>query len=182
MKLIKQKKEMSTTKIIYGLYGDDDDLMHGVKAFNDKGIKINEVYTPFPVHGLDKALGLKKTRISDAAFFYAVYGVSIGALVTYYTMIRDWPQNIGGKPSFDWGHNMPAFVVPMFELMVFCAAHLMSLTYLVRNKMYPGAKPQNPDPRTTDDKFLMEFITDDVETVKQVLIDTGVEEITVKDA
>lgn len=60
MKLIKQKKEMSTTKRIYGLYGDDDDLMHGVKLFRDKGIEIAEVYTPFPVHGLDKALGLKK--------------------------------------------------------------------------------------------------------------------------
>jgi hypothetical protein len=68
----------------------------------------------------------------------------------------------------------------MFELMVFCAAHMMSLTFLVRNKMYPGAPAQNPDPRTTDDKFMMEFVTDDVESVKQLLIDTGVEEITVK--
>ena len=182
MKLIKQKKEMSTTKIIYGLYGDDDDLMHGVKAFNDKGIKINEVYTPFPVHGLDKALGLRKTRISDAAFIYACYGVTIGITLTAWIMNHDWPQNIGGKPSFDWFHNMGAFGVPMFELMVFCSAHLMSLTFLVRNKMYPGAKPQNPDPRTTDDKFMMEFVSDDVETIKQLLIDTGVEEITVKDA
>ena len=48
--------------------------------------------------------------------------------------------------------------------------------------MYPGCPPQNPDPRTTDDKFMMEFVTDDVDAVKQVLIDTGVEEITVKDA
>ena len=182
MKLIKQKKEMSTTKIIYGLYGDDDDLMHGVKAFNDKGIKINEVYTPFPVHGLDKALGLRKTRISDAAFIYACYGVAIGITLTAWIMNHDWPQNIGGKPSFDWFHNMGAFVDPMFELMVFCSAHLMSLTFLVRNKMYPGAKPQNPDARTTDDKFMMEFVSDDVETIKQLLIDTGVEEITVKDA
>ena len=69
MKLIKQKKKkMSTTKIIYGIYADDDDLLDGVKAFNDKGIAINEVYTPFPVHGLDTALGLRKTRLSDAAF------------------------------------------------------------------------------------------------------------------
>lgn len=182
MKLIKQKKEMSTTKIIYGLYGDDDDLMHGVKAFTDKGISINEVYTPFPVHGLDKALGLKKTRISDAAFIYACYGVTIGITLTAYIMNHDWPQNIGGKPSFTWINNFPAFIDPMFELMVFCSAHLMSLTFLVRNKMYPGAKPQNPDPRTTDDKFMMEFVSDDVETIKQLLIDTGVEEITVKDA
>lgn len=182
MKLIKQKKEMSTTKIVYGLYADDDDLMNGVKAFRDKGIEITEVYTPFPVHGLDKALGLKKTRISDAAFIYAVYGVTIGALATWYMMNHDWPQNIGGKPAFWWAHNMPAFVVPMFELMVFCAAHMMSLTFLVRNKMYPGAAPQNPDPRTTDDKFMMEFVSEDVETIKQMLIETGVEEITVKDA
>ena len=183
MKLIKQKKKkMSTTKKVYGIYADDDDLLNGVHAFNDKGIKIDEVYTPFPVHGLDKALGLKKTRISDAAFIYAVYGVTIGILVTWYTMNRDWPQNIGGKPAFEWSRNMPAFVVPMFELMVFCAAHMMSLTFLVRNKMYPGCPPQNPDPRTTDDKFMMKFVTDDVESVKQILIDTGVEEITVKDA
>lgn len=173
---------MSTTKIIYGLYGDDDDLMHGVKVFRERGINISEVYTPFPVHGLDKALGLKKTRISDAAFLYAVYGLCIGGFTTWYMMNHDWPQNIGGKPAFDWAHNMPAFVVPMFELMVFCAAHLMSLTYLFRNKMYPGAKPQNPDPRTTDDKFLIEFVSSDVETIKNLLIQTGVEEITVKDA
>ena len=173
---------MNTTKIIYGIYADDDDLMSGVRAFNEKGISINEVYTPFPVHGLDVALGLKKTRISDAAFIYAVYGVLVGSLITYYTMNHDWPMNIGGKPAFDWFHNMPAFVVPMFELMVFCAAHMMSLTFLFRNKMYPGAAAQNPDPRTTDDKFMMEFISDDVDAIKQVLIDTGVEEITVKDA
>ncbi|MDR2206099.1 MAG: DUF3341 domain-containing protein [Flavobacteriaceae bacterium] len=173
---------MSTTKIIYGLYADDADLMNGVKTFRDKGIKINEVYTPFPVHGLDEALGLKKTRISDAAFIYACYGVGIGVLITWYMMNHDWPMNIGGKPAFDWAHNMPAFVVPLFELMVFSAAHMMVITFLIRNKMYPGCEPQNPDPRTTDDKFMVEFVTEDVESVKQVLIETGVEEITVKDA
>lgn len=172
---------MNTIKRIYGLYSDDDDLMYAVKSFREQGIEIEEVYTPFPVHGLDKALGLRKTRISDAAFLYACYGISIGALTTWYMMNHDWPQNIGGKPSFWWGHNMPAFVVPMFELMVFCAAHLMSLTFLFRNKMYLGAEAQNPDPRTTDDKFLMEFVTEDVEKVKNLLIQTGVEEITVKD-
>lgn len=173
---------MSTTKRIYGLYGDDDDLLHAIKAFNDKGIKITEVYTPFPVHGLDKALGLKKAKVSEAAFWYGVYGVTIAVLTTWYMMNHDWPQVIGGKPAFDWAHNMPAFVVIMFELMVFCSAHLMSLTFLYVNKLYPGAKPQNPDPRTTDDKFMIEFVSNDLDKIKQLLIDTGVEEITVKDA
>lgn len=173
---------MNTTKIIYGLYADDDDLMNGVHSLRKKGIDIAEVYTPFPVHGLDKALGLKKTRISDAAFGYAVYGLLIGGLVTWYTMNHDWPQNIGGKPAFTWAENMPAFVVPMFELMVFSAAHMMSLTFFARNKMYPMAPAQNPDPRTTDDKFMIEIHADNIEDIKQIFIETGVEEITVKDA
>jgi len=56
----------------------------------------------------------------------------------------------------------------------------MSLTYLVRNKMYPGAKAKNPDPRTTDDKFLIEIATSDVEKIKNVFVETGAEEVTVK--
>lgn len=171
---------MSTTKIIYGLYGDDDDMLHGIEVLQKKGVSINEVYTPFPVHGLDKLLELRKTRISDAAFFYGLYGTTLASVLTWFVMIYDWPQNIGGKPSFAWGLNMPAFVPVMFELTVFCAAHLMSITYLVRNGMFPGAKEQNPDPRTTDDKFLVEIHSDDVDNIKTILIETGVEEITVK--
>lgn len=173
---------MSTIKKIFGLFGDDDDMMNAVKACSAKGIAIAEVYTPFPVHGLDKALGLKKTRISDAAFIYAVYGLTLGSILTWYVMNHDWPQDIGGKPAFTWAQNMPAFVVPMFELTVFCAAHMMCITFLIRNKMYPSCPPQNPDPRTTDDKFMIEFLSEDIDSIKQILVDTGVEEITIKDA
>lgn len=170
-----------STKTIYGLYGDDDDLLHGVNELQNKGIDIKEVYTPFPVHGLDKALKLKKTRISDIAFAYGVYGFFFASTLTWYIMIRDWPQNIGGKPSFAWYLNVPAFIPVMFELTVFCTAHLMSITFLFRNKMFPGAKAQNPDPRTTDDKFLVEIESDDVDNVKEVLVNTGVEEISIKE-
>lgn len=170
-----------STKTIYGLYADDDELMKAVKTFNQKGISINEVYTPFPVHGLDSALGLKKTRISDMAFLYGLFGVTVAGLLTWFTMIRDWPVDIGGKPAFTWLENMPAFVPTMFEMTVFCAAHMMVITYLIRCKLYPGAKPQNPDPRTTDDKFLMEIVSNDVDKIKEAFIETGAEEITVKD-
>lgn len=155
---------MQDTKILYGLYDDDDVLLHGIKELRDKGIKIKDVYTPFPVHGLDHALGLKPSRLSEIAFCYGVFGLSLATFMTWYIMNYDWPQDIGGKPSvtngstFDgWIHNMPAFVPVMFELTVFCTAHLMVLTYLFRNKLFPGAKPQNPDVRTTDDKFMVEI-------------------------
>jgi len=81
--------------------------------------------------------------------------------MTWYMLIHDWSMNIGGKPNFNWFMNMPAFIPVTFELTVFCAAHGMVLSYLLVNKLYPGRKPHNPDPRSTDDKFIMEIQTSD---------------------
>jgi hypothetical protein len=74
----------------------------------------------------------------------------------YYIMIADWPQNIGGKPSFSFLENMPAFVPIMFEMTVFFAAHLMVITFYLRSRLWPFKEAENPDPRTTDDHFFME--------------------------
>lgn len=150
---------MATTKnkqIISALYDDDDILLKGIKDLRDKGFHVEEVYSPFPIHGLDPVMGLKRTRIAIAAFLYGALGLTTAISLSYGMMIVDWPMNIGGKPSFTWGENLPAFIPIMFELTVFFAAHLMVWTYFVRNGIYPGRKAQNPDPRTTDDKFLME--------------------------
>ncbi|MFV0530806.1 MAG: DUF3341 domain-containing protein [Flavobacteriales bacterium] len=179
---------MKNTKTLYGLYNDDDVLMDGIHHLQEKGVKIKDVYTPFPVHGLDHALGLKKTRLSDLAFCYGVFGLCLSIFMTWYIMTYDWSQDIGGKPSVHpegsiqaWFRNMPAFVPVMFELTVFCAAHLMCLTYLFRNKLFPGAKPQNPDVRTTDDMFMVEInVEDNQEEIIQVLKDSGVVEISTK--
>lgn len=172
---------MSNNKLVRGLYNDDDVLLSGVKEIKSQGIEIKEVYSPFPIHGLDKALGLKDTRLAIAAFIYGITGTSLAILLTWYTMIDDWPMIIGGKPNFSFYENMPSFVPIMFELTVFCAAHLMVLTFLARGGYYPGQKAKNPDKRTTDDHFLMEIeITEDqtAEQIKSVLSSTGAIEIT----
>jgi hypothetical protein len=91
-----------------------------------------------------------------------------------YMMIVDWPQNIGGKPSFSYAENMPAFVPIMFELTVFFAAHLMVITFYLRSKIGPFVKAQNPDPRTTDNMFLMEVAVDgDEKELNDFLVKTG---------
>ena len=72
-------------------------------------------------------------------------------------MIVDWPMNIGGKPNFTYLDNILAFIPITFEFTVLCAAHGMAITYLLINKTLPGMPAQNPDPRTTDDKFVMEI-------------------------
>jgi len=103
-------------------------------------------------------------------------------LMIYNIMIIDWPMNIGGKPNFTFYQNMPAFVPIMFECTVLFAGHLMSLTYFFRNKLYPGATTMSPDPRTTDDKFLMEFVVNNNEAeIKKILKATGATEINEKE-
>jgi hypothetical protein len=148
---------MSSSKVIHAFYNDDEVVLDAVKKVKAANHHIEEVFCPFPVHGLDKAMGLAPTRIAITSFMYGITGLGIAIWLTYYTMIADWPQDIGGKPSFSWGENMPAFVPIMFEMTVFFAAHLMVITFYMRSRIWPFKKAENPDPRTTDDHFLMEI-------------------------
>ena len=163
-----------SNKVIHAIFDDDDVLLSAVKKVREAKYEIEEVFTPFPVHGLEKAMGLKNTRIAITAFIYGLIGISFAVWMMNYMMIVDWPQNIGGKPNFSYAENMPAFVPIMFELTVFFAAHLMVITFYFRSKIGPFVKASNPDPRTTDDKFLMEVVVDGSEKeITDLLKDSG---------
>jgi hypothetical protein len=173
-------------KIIHAIFDDEQDVLTVVKDLKDSNIVVNEVYSPFPIHGLDPILGLKETRMAITAFIYGCIGLSFGGLLIYYIMIsgvgKSWPMNIGGKPNSTFYHNLPSFVPIIFECTVLFAAHLMSITYLIRNKLYPGSKSKSPDPRTTDDKFLVEiFYNEDKNNIVRLLEKSNVTEINEKD-
>ncbi|WP_147678315.1 DUF3341 domain-containing protein [Algibacter pacificus] len=173
---------MEASKVIHAIYTDDDVLMSAVKKVKAERFHIEEIYTPFPVHGLDKAMGLAPTRIAITAFIYGLIGLTVATVMMNFIMIEDWPQNIGGKPSFSYIENMPAFVPIMFELTVFFAAHLMVLTFYLRSRMWPFKSAENPDPRTTDDHFLMEIaVNGNEEGLKSLLAETGAVEINLVD-
>ena len=153
-----------SNKVIYAIYNDDDVLMNAVKKTRAAHHHIEEVFTPFPVHGLDKAMGLAPTRLAICAFLYGCVGISVATTMMSYIMIHDWPQDIGGKPSFSFIQNMPSFVPIMFEMTVFFAAHLIVITFYMRSRLWPFKEAENPDVRTTDDHFLMEVSVNDNET------------------
>lgn len=144
-------------KIVYAMYDDDDVTKDAASKLVADGIEVKEVYSPFPIHGIDPIIGVKKTRLAINAFLYGLTGLTLALLGMKYFMINDWPMNIGGKPSFSMIENLPAFIPISFEFTVLCAAHGMALTYFFRNGTLPGMPASNPDPRTTDDKFVMEF-------------------------
>ena len=145
-----------SNKVIYAMYNDDDVLMDAVVKTRAAHHHIEEIFCPFPVHGLDKAMGLAPTRLGICAFIYGLIGLAFATWMMNFMMIEDWPQDIGGKPSFSFIQNMPAFVPIMFELTVFFAAHLMVITFYMRSRIWPFKDAENPDVRTTDDHFLME--------------------------
>ena len=170
-------------KFIHAIYDDDDKLLHAVKDLKTNKITIEEVFTPFPVHGLDHVLDLKPTRIAIAAFLYGCIGLTFGLLMINYIMIVDWPQNIGGKPSFSLLENLPAFVPVIFELTVFFAGHLMVITFYLRSRLWPFKKAENPIPETTDDKFLIQIpIYGNESKIKSILKKTDLFKMLVIDA
>ncbi len=166
------------TKVLHAYFNDDDVLLHAVREVKAAKHHIDEVFCPFPVHGLDKALGLAPTRIAITSFIYGCVGLIVAVLMMNYMMIVDWPQDIGGKPSFGYIENMPAFIPIMFEMTVFFAAHLMVITFYLRSRLWPFKKAENPDVRTTDDHFVMEIgVHGNERELKDLLFENGAVEI-----
>lgn len=143
-------------RVFYAMYNDEEVLKKGAKLLVAKGIKVNEVFSPFPIHGLDPIIGVRNTRLGIMSFLYGLTGLTIATMGMRYFMIQDWPLNIGGKPNGTYLENALAFIPISFEMTVLFAAHGLALTYFLRNKILPGIPASNPNPKTTDDKFVME--------------------------
>ena len=172
-------------KVFHVMYDDDEKLLVAARELVGKGIHVNEVYSPFPIHGIDPVIGIKRTRLAITSFMYAMTGLTIAVSFMWYTMISDWPMNIGGKPSFSLLENLPAFIPVSFEFSVLCAAHGMVITYLLRNGTLPGMPASNPDPRTTDNMFVMEIATDsnsmNAEELEAAIKNTALFELSIKE-
>lgn len=141
----------SNKHFIVGIFEDEDVLLKAVENSRDKGIKIHEVYSPFPVHGLDEALGYKRSRLPIAAFLFGMTGTSLALLMQFWMLGYDWPMIIGGKNHV----SLPPFVPVTFELTVLLAAFGMVGTFFIVSDMKPYKYPRQFDLRSTDDKHVM---------------------------
>lgn len=142
---------MAIKRFAVAAYDDEEVLFPAVRKVRRSGYKIHDVYTPFAVHGLDEALGLKETDLHIAGFIYGLCGTctAIGFISWIYT--SDWPINYGGKPHF----ALPAWIPITFELTVLFAAVGMTMTMCYLNQIMPGVKKHVFHPRQSDDMFVM---------------------------
>jgi hypothetical protein len=112
---------------------------------------MHDVYTPFPIHGLDKEMGLRDTSIHTAGFIYAVFGTVTAFAFMTWVFTEDWPLNIGGKPLF----ALPAWVPIIFEFTVLCSCVGMVLTFCYLCQLAPFVRKHHFHLRSTDDLFVM---------------------------
>lgn len=137
---------------IIGVFDDEVALMAAMHEVKDKGFKIEEVYTPYPVHEVIEAMGTK-TRFTTAAFIYGLLGALGVMAFMYYTSVIDWPINYGGKPA----GAFPSFIVVTIVITILIVTLASLFTFSVRAKLFPGKAYVLPDERSTDDMFVMIF-------------------------
>jgi hypothetical protein len=165
------------SKYLVGIFDDDEVLIKAIDKIRALGVKIHEVFTPFPVHDLDVHLGYPRTRLGKAAFMFGATGTSLAILMQTSMLGFLWPMNIGGKDHVAY----PDFVPVSFEATVLCAALGMVGTFLISNGLGPGKKAKMFDSRSTDDKFVMaiELSRNEKFTqaqLEQILVESGVSE------
>ncbi len=142
---------MAKKKFVVGCFDDEAVLFPAVKKVRTAGYKIHDVYTPFAVHGLDRALGLRETSLHTAGFIYGITGTSTALGSITWILAKDWPLNFGGKPHF----ALPAWIPITFELTVLFAAVGMVITFCYLCQLAPFVKKHHFHPRATDDLFVM---------------------------
>lgn len=141
----------SNKHFVVGIFDDEDILLDAVGSVRDKGVRIDEVYSPFPVHGLDEALGYRRSRLPIAAFLFGITGTMLALFTQIWMMGYDWPMDIGGKNHA----SLPPFIPVTFEFTVLCSAFGMVITFLIVSDMKPYRWPRVYDIRSTDDKHVM---------------------------
>jgi len=86
---------MAMKKFVVGCFEDEKVLFPAVAKVRKAGYKIHDVYTPFPVHGLDKAMGLRDTSLHTAGFLFGLIGTTTAVTFMTWVFTKDWPVNIG---------------------------------------------------------------------------------------
>jgi hypothetical protein len=139
-----------SSKHTIGVFDDEFKLVHAVEEIKGKKIRIEEVYTPYPIHEVIQIMGVK-SRMQIFAYFYGLFGALAVLAFLYWTSVIDWPLNYGGKPF----NSFPSFIVVTIVLTIFIVTIGGLATFSGRAKLWPGKSHKIYDYRATDDKFVI---------------------------
>jgi hypothetical protein len=138
-------------RIVIGEFKTEQELLHAVKSARTAGHALFDVFSPYPVHGIEHAMGLPPSSLPQACLAFAITGL-VGALTfEHWVFLLDWPMNIGGKSPA----ATPALIPVAFELTVLFAG-IGSVAWLFwRRGLHPLATPPAAGSRALDDRFAL---------------------------
>ncbi len=140
-------------RVVHGflaLYDNPDSLLHAAARAREHGFEGLDAFTPYPVHGLSEALGVRKSWVPYVTLVMGLSGAALGLLFEIWTSAIDWPMNVGGKPLV----SLPAFIPVMFECGVLLGG-TMTLAALLFACRLPNLKAPVLDRDITNDRFAL---------------------------
>ncbi len=138
-------------RFLMGVFEREEDVLAATHEARRRGLDIADVYTPYAVHGLDVAMGLRPSRLPWVCFALGLAGASFKVWFEFWTSAIDWPINVGGKP---W-NSLPAFIPVTFEVMVLFAALSTVAAFFIGRRLLPGKRPKLAFPGVTDNQFAL---------------------------
>lgn len=135
---------------VVGFFKDDQALLEAAKKTYGAGYRDFDTLTPFPVHGMDDAMGLKPSNVPWFTFVAAMCGLAFGLGLQWWTHSVSWPLNVGGKPFF----SLPAYIPIVFEMTVLFGA-LITVAGMLYICGLPKVDPPIIDLDITSHKFAL---------------------------
>ncbi len=126
----------------------------------DAGYKKWDVYTPFPIHGLDAAMGLKRSKVPLFTFIGGFSGFFLGLLMVWYMNDFDYALIVGAKPYFSPIYPFPVIYEMTILLAAFGAFFGMFITNLLPQHYHPAMNHAS-FAQITDDKFMIAIESSD---------------------
>lgn len=141
----------NSQRVFVGVFESEEDILGVAGAVRQRGLKIIDIFSPYAIHGLERAAGFSPSRLPIICFILGLLGAGLKVWFEFWTTAVNWPIDVGGKPWNSW----PAFVPITFEVMVLFAGIGTVLVFLFAARLYPGKKAKLVYPGVTNDKFVI---------------------------
>jgi len=140
-----------STRLFVATFEREDDIVRAARGVRELGYRIRDAFTPYAVHGLDSAMGLKRSRLPLICLVFGLLGAVAKLSFQIWTSAINWPVNVGGKPMA----SVPAFVPVTFEITVLFAGLGTVGAFLFMSRLWPSKRPATLYNRSTNDRFIL---------------------------
>jgi hypothetical protein len=138
-------------RFVVATFSDAASLLRAVRAVRGENLRIYDVYAPYPIHGMDAAMGVRRTRLPLVTLLAGLAGLALAITFQFYAGILDWNMNVGGKPD----NSTLAFIPISFELAVLMGALATVAALFLRARLFPGRRECLMAEGVTDHMFAL---------------------------